>query len=251
MTNGLVFDIREFAVHDGPGLRTTVFMKGCPLACMWCHNPEGQSTKPDVIKNPAGSRIAGTEYTPAALAELLNQQAVIFRANEGGVTFSGGEPLMQARFIAEVIDLLDDVHVLLDTSGYARPSAFLMVLKRTDLVYYDLKLINAAAHRHYARCDNHLILRNLALLAHSGVPYVIRVPLVPGVTDTEENLMDIAGTVRDLPGMLRVDLLPYNRQAGAKYAAIGKQFRPDYDENQAVHCHLEVFEALGIEVRVA
>ena len=148
MTNGLVFDIREFAVHDGPGLRTTVFMKGCPLACMWCHNPEGQSKRPEIIKSPAGSRIAGTEYTPAALAELLNQQAVIFKANRGGVTFSGGEPLMQARFITEVIDLLDDIHIVLDTCGYARPYAFQMVLKRTNLVYYDLKLIKADALPH-------------------------------------------------------------------------------------------------------
>src|SRR5512147_2306707 len=106
MTSGTVFDIKEFTVHDGPGLRTTVFMKGCPLACMWCHNPEGQSLKPQVMISPAGRRLAGAEYTPSELAALLNRQAPIFRANEGGVTFSGGEPLMQARFVADVIDLL-------------------------------------------------------------------------------------------------------------------------------------------------
>ena len=118
MTRGIVFDVREFAVHDGPGLRTTVFMKGCPLACMWCHNPEGQSAKPEVIQSAIGNRLAGSEYEPADLAAFLNRQAVIFKANEGGVTFSGGEPLMQAEFVAEVIDLLDELHVLLDTSGY-------------------------------------------------------------------------------------------------------------------------------------
>src|SRR5512140_760389 len=118
MTSGIVFDIREFTIHDGPGIRTTVFMKGCPLVCTWCHNPEGQSRQPQIIRSPAGERLAGREYTAEQLAGLLNQQAGILKANEGGVTFSGGEPLLQARFVAEVIDLLADTHILLDTSGY-------------------------------------------------------------------------------------------------------------------------------------
>ncbi len=251
MAVGIVFDIREFAVHDGPGLRTTVFMKGCPLACMWCHNPEGKSTKPELIRDPVSTRVAGKEYTPAALAALLNQQASIFKMNEGGVTFSGGEPLMQARFIAEVIDLLDDIHVLLDTSGYASAASLQMLLGRIDLAYYDLKLIDPVAHRHYTGCGNDLILHNLDLLARSGVPFVIRVPLVPGVTDTEKNLTDIANTVHGLPGMQRVDLLPYNRQAGAKYASVGKVFQPDYDENQPVYSNVAIFRERGIEARVA
>jgi pyruvate formate lyase activating enzyme len=251
MIDGIVFDIREFAVHDGPGLRTTVFLKGCPLACTWCHNPEGQSAQPEVIQSSAGSRGVGTPYSSSDLAAILNRQAAIFKANEGGVTFSGGEPLMQAQFVAEVIDQLDGIHVLLDTSGYAPPGDFLMLLERVNLVYYDLKLIDRAAHARYTRCDNDLVLHNLNLLAGSGVPFVIRVPLVPGVTDTEKNLTDIAHTVRDLPGLLQVDLLPYNRQAGAKYPAVGKVFQPGYDETQPVYTHVAVFQKLGIEVRVA
>jgi pyruvate formate lyase activating enzyme len=249
-TTGLVFDIREFTVHDGPGLRTTVFMKGCPLECMWCHNPEGQSNEPQMMVSPAGRRLAGTEYTPRELAALLNRQAPIFRANEGGVTFSGGEPLMQAPFLAEVIDLLDDIHVLLDTSGYGPASQFQRLLARVNLVHYDLKLIDPAAHLHYTGCDNRLILANLNALEASGVPYVIRVPLVPGVTDTDANLTAIAEMVQGSRGMLRVDLLPYNRQAGAKYAATGKHFQPDYDETQPVRASVALFEERGIKVRV-
>src|SRR5512137_2095104 len=98
MTNGIVFDIREFAVHDGPGIRTTVFLKGCPLACQWCHNPEGQSRQPQAMLSPGGRRTTGKEYTAEELAAILNRQAAILRDNEGGVTFSGGEPLMQAAF---------------------------------------------------------------------------------------------------------------------------------------------------------
>ena len=124
MTSGIVFDIKEFAVHDGPGVRTTVFLKGCPLACMWCHNPEGQSIQPQVIRSLSGERVAGREYSAKELASLLNEQATILRTNDGGITFSGGEPLFQAEFVAEVIDHLDDLHVLLDTCGYGLAAGF-------------------------------------------------------------------------------------------------------------------------------
>ena len=140
MTSGIVFDIKEFTVHDGPGIRTTVFLKGCPLACMWCHNPESQSMQPQIIRSPSGERLAGTEYTAEELAFLLNQPAELLRSNEGGITFSGGEPLFQAEFVAEVINLLNDLHVVLDTCGYAPEKDFLPLLDRSDLVYYDLKV---------------------------------------------------------------------------------------------------------------
>ena len=170
MSSGIVFDIKEFTVHDGPGVRTTVFLKGCPLACMWCHNPESQSIQPQIIRNPTGERVAGMQYTASELAGLLNQQAAILRSNEGGITFSGGEPLLQAEFVAEVIDLLDDTHVLLDTCGHAAQVDFLLVLVRSDLVYYDLKLINREAHLHYTGVDDDLIMNNLQLLGESGKP---------------------------------------------------------------------------------
>jgi pyruvate formate lyase activating enzyme len=251
MTSGMVFDIKEFAIHDGPGIRTTVFLKGCPLACMWCHNPEGQSPRPQIMHSPAGERTAGQEYSAEALAALLNAQAAILAANEGGVTFSGGEVLQQAAFTAEVIDLLaDGVHVLLDTSGYGPKADFVALLERADLVYYDLKLIDGEAHRRYTGRDNGLILSNLRVLVASGVPYVIRVPLVPGVTDTDENLAAVAGIARGLSGLLRVDLLPYNRAAGAKYEAAGVRFDPDYDEDGLLNLNTGVFDRANVAVRV-
>ena len=250
MTNGVIFDIKEFALHDGPGVRTTVFLKGCPLRCAWCHNPEGISPQPQTMRSLRGERIAGREFAPHELARILNRQAAALRACEGGVTFSGGEPLMQADFVAETVDLLDDLHVTLDTSGYAGEHALRSVLARVDLVYFDLKLIDAAAHRRYTGVDNAPILRNLRILAGSGVPFVIRVPLVPGVTDTDENLAAIARTVRGLPGMQRVDLLPYNQAAGGKYAAAGLAWLPDYDETRPLNLNTAVFETLQVKVRV-
>ena len=250
MTTGIVFDIKEFTIHDGPGIRTTVFMKGCPLSCTWCHNPEGQSMRPQVIHGLAGERLAGQKYAAAELAALLNQQAEILRANEGGVTFSGGEPLLQAQFVAEVIDLLNDIHVLIDTCGYGDQQDFARLVVRSDLVYFDLKLIDPAAHRHYTGRDNDLILDNLQVLSASGKPFVIRVPLVPGVTDSDANLTSIAETLRGLSGLLRVDLLPYNQAAGSKYKFAGMEFNPDYDETRPLNVNTRIFEQRGVKVCV-
>jgi len=251
MKSGVVFDIREFALHDGPGIRTTVFLKGCPLRCSWCHNPEGRLREPQMIHGHAGDRLVGNNYTSEELATLLNEQADILRANEGGVTFSGGEPLEQAEFVVEVCDRLDNVHVVFDTSGYGTEKAIRAVAEKTDLFYYDLKLIDSAAHRHFTGEDNTLILSNLRTLGSLGAALVIRVPLVPGVTDTDENLNAIAETARDLPGLVRVDLLPYNRAAGGKYRNLGLQFLPLYDEQGALRLHTEPFGELSVPVRIA
>ncbi|HLO29078.1 MAG TPA: radical SAM protein [Anaerolineales bacterium] len=251
MTDGIVFDIREFTLHDGPGIRTTVFLKGCPLACMWCHNPEGLSKSVQVMQSPTSTRLVGTIFSPQQLARLLSRQAAILKVNEGGVTFSGGEPLLQAHFVAEVIDLLDDLHVVLDTSGYGREQDFRMLLERVDLVYYDLKLIDPEAHRYYTGSSNQRILRNLQVLSTSGVPFVIRVPLVPGVTDTRENLSAIARTAQTLPGLLQVNLLPYNQAAGAKYKPLGMEFTPTYDEASPVNIQTDCFDQFGVKVSVA
>jgi pyruvate formate lyase activating enzyme len=250
MTSGIVFDIREFTIHDGPGIRTTVFLKGCPMSCQWCHNPEGQSRQPQVIQAPSGERIAGKEYTAVELARLLNPQVDILRANEGGITFSGGEPLLQAEFVAEVIDLLDNAHILLDTSGFGKEQDFRRLVVRSDLVYFDLKLIDSKAHQHYTGCDNALILRNLHLLSEMGKPFVVRVPLVPGVTDTNQNLAGIAQILRGLSGLLHVELLPYNKAAGSKYLYAGMDFKPDYDESGELNLNTALFAQAGIKVAV-
>jgi len=251
MRSGWVFDIREFAVHDGPGIRTTVFMKGCPLACTWCHNPEGRSPYPQLMHGQAGDRLVGREYTAAELAAILNRQAEILRANEGGVTFSGGEPLMQAEFVAEVCDLLPGVHIVLDTSGHASEALFRLVARKCSLIFFDLKIVDPQAHRRFTGVDNALILNNLGVLRTMQVPFHIRVPLVPGATDTDENLTAIAEAVKSMPGLVRVDLLPYNKAAGAKYPGLGMEFRPLYDEHQEVNVNTQPFERLGLPVCVA
>lgn len=212
-----------------------------------------------MLHSPAGSRRVGSVFTAEELASILNRQAAILKDNEGGVTFSGGEPLSQASFVARVIDLLQGLHIVLDTSGYGSEQDFRLLLSRSDLVYFDLKLMDGQAHRRYTGGDNALILQNLHTLAASSVPWVIRVPLVPGVTDTDENLAEIArtaaaylaaGNSAGTPGLLRVELLPYNRAAGAKYPAAGRTFQPAYDETRPLNIPTEIFERAGVPVRV-
>jgi pyruvate formate lyase activating enzyme len=247
---GIVFDIKEFAIHDGPGIRTTVFLKGCALRCSWCHNPEGLSPESQVLHSPSGERLVGTRYTASELAELLNRQAGIMSENGGGVTFSGGEPLFQAEFVAETIDQLDGLHVLLDTSGYASRANFERVASRVDMLYLDIKSLEIDTFRKYCGGDLEVLLANLAQLRNLNVSVVIRVPLIPGVTDTLRNMTAIVQTVRDIPGLVRVDLLPYNRLSGAKYPLVGLEYRPGFDEGRLPQILGEPFGALNIPWRV-
>lgn len=228
-----------------------MFLKGCPLACAWCHNPEGMSPVPQILKGAAGDRVAGTKYTSTELAKLLNSQAAILKANEGGVTFSGGEPLMQADFVSEVIDQLQGIHVVLDTSGFAPEADFRKVAGKSDLIFLDLKVIDREGHRKYTGHYNDVILRNLSALQEMGKPFHVRVPLVPGVTDTPENLSGIAAAVKGMSNLVQVDLLPYNRAAGGKYEACGMKFEPIYDESRELQIDLTPFLTYGLEVRVA
>lgn len=250
MTNGTIFDIKGFALNDGPGIRTTVFLKGCPLRCAWCHNPEGLSPKPELrVKagctgcgtcrvpcdhadcRPYGRCLhvcpngklsaAGTVWSAEDLAAHLEKDRDVF-GDDGGVTFSGGEPLMQADFVAECALLLRQkgIHTALETSSFAPAETYRKVVSAVDLVLADVKLMDTAAHRKYCGQDNGQILENLAWLMESGKDFVFRVPLIPGITDTDENLAAISAFI----GSHRAELLPYNEMAGAKYASVGREF---------------------------
>ena len=249
MRTGLIFDIKEFALHDGPGIRTTVFMKGCPLCCSWCHNPEGLSPQRQALHTPTGTRKVGDEYTSKELADLLNRQAAILTENEGGVTFSGGEPLFQAEFVAQTIAQLHGLHVILDTSGYGSPQAFQLLAKRCNLIYFDIKSTNAAIFEQYCGGDIAVVLGNLDMLLNIDVPVVIRVPLIPGVTDQDENMAEIARCIVDLPNLLHVDLLPYNRLAGAKYPQLDQVYKPGFDEERKPLISGAYFDEMGIPWR--
>jgi len=251
MSRGVVFDIRELTVHDGPGLRTTVFMKGCPLRCQWCHNPESQAFQTQIMRSPVGERICGVEYSDVELADRLNRYAPLLANGVGGITFSGGEPLAQSAFVADVIDRLVGLDITLDTCGFAGPDDFERLARRVNRVYFDLKLIDAEMHRRFTGVDNAPILANLRRLSELGTPFHIRVPLVPAVTDTDQNLIQIRSVIAGLRGLICVDLLSYNKAAGGKYACIDRDFSPTYDESRPLNIRPDIFSDAGIEVHIA
>lgn len=223
MKTGRIFEIREFALHDGPGVRTTVFFKGCPLRCAWCHNPEGQSFDVETMVRKDGTRLAcGADWTAAALAEELLANVDMMRQSGGGVTFSGGEPLAQADFLLDVAALLkrEGVHLALETSGAVAPSVYRAGVGAMDFVYQDLKVLDSAAFRRWTGGDLDEVLGNVAFLKESKVPHVLRVPVVPGVNDSAADRAAFLA----IAGASPVEFLPYNPAAGAKYPLFGRDY---------------------------
>lgn len=255
--NGTIFDIKEFSIHDGPGSRITVFLKGCPLRCKWCHNPEGLKVEPQIMfkKNfctecgkcfescfheeckPFGRcihscingclSVSGEVLSSDELAKKLLENADFFEMTGGGITISGGEPMMQADFVCELCDKLNTVHKALQTSGYADFETYKRVVDKFDYIMQDIKLADAEKHKLYTGVDNKKIFRNISYLKESGKEFVFRVPLIPDITDTEENLRAIADIIGNSP----VELLKYNILAGAKYEMLGLKYLLNDGEN--------------------
>ncbi len=256
--NGIIFDIKEFSIHDGPGGRFTVFMKGCPLRCQWCHNPEGLSSKIQLMhkknlctdcgmcKKPCIHEeckgfdrcihacangclsVTGREVTAESLAEYLLSNGDFFEMTGGGVTISGGEPFMQSEFVCGLADRLESIHKAIQTSGYADIDVYKKTIDKFDYIMQDIKLADREEHKLYTGVYNDRILKNIEYLKRSGKDFVFRVPLIPGITDTEENLKAISLIVGDCP----VELLPYNNMAGAKYDMLSMEYMLSDEKNR-------------------
>lgn len=241
MSRGIVFSVEEFAINDGPGIRTTVFLKGCPMRCAWCHNPEGWDPRPQLFHGMDGDRICGREVEAGELAEELLRNKDFFEMNQGGVTFTGGEPTLQADFLCEVLDLLAGVHRAVETCGWCPEETFQRVLDRVELVLFDIKHTDPEAHRHWTGRDNAPILANLRRLKQSGKPFVVRIPLIPGVNDSLDNMEATAALLQDAPALQRVELLRYHKTAGAKYPRVDLEYKPCFDTEAAPALYPESF----------
>lgn len=268
---GMIFNIQRFSVQDGPGIRTTVFVKGCPLTCPWCSNPESIHPYPEVahvaavckhcgscIKvceqeaisfeekgiridrekcNNCGKcvdvcvndalKLFGKEVSVGEVFEEATKDKLYYHSSDGGVTVSGGEPLRQARFVSALFELCHEegLHTTLDTSGHAKQSDLEKVLEYTDLVLFDLKLMDPGAHIATVKAANDPIHRNARLVVERGVPMIVRIPLIPGLTDTDENLEGIADFVRELDRELPVNILPYHRMGMGKYKMLDREYK--------------------------
>lgn len=227
---GILFNIQKYAVHDGPGIRTTVFLKGCPLACWWCHNPEGQrftveQCEPD--RDPSGGRkdafeTFGWEATTAEVMAEIEKDDIFYEESGGGATFSGGEPLSQARFLKSLLTACAEreIHTAVDTSGYAPHRVVTEIGPLADLFLFDLKLMDRMAHLRYTGIPNELIFENLEALVEMGKPVIIRFPLIPGFTDSERNIRAIGQYAAGLETVRSIAVLPYHEIAAGKYAAL-------------------------------
>lgn len=277
MIKGTVFDIKQLAVFDGPGPRTTVFLKGCPLRCMWCHNPEGLSPAPQLIVSKNSCRhcgrcrsvcpspdhcilcgacikvcpdnlrkICGVEYTPEELSRILLKDRDYLNMLGGGITFSGGEPTMQHDFVIETCRYLSDMHLAVETCGFCNPDVFKSVVDCMDYVMMDLKVIDREKHLKYTGVDNTPILKNLEYLKACGKTFRIRIPVIPGVNDSDDNFTSTAELLSGCSTLEKVELLPYHKTAGAKYSMVEMEYRPDFDIDAKPNLNTGLFESYGI-----
>jgi pyruvate formate lyase activating enzyme len=267
---GVLFNIMRYSVYDGPGIRTTVFLKGCPASCLWCHNPEALSADVQLIFREDRCRhcgdcaaacphkaisfrdgeaatnrrlcmqcgacvdacyaeareLIGRSYTVADLMKEISRDIPFFEESGGGVTFSGGEPLQQYEFLQEILKACKErgLHTAVDTSGYASPEVLQRIADLTDLFLYDLKLMDEIRHRELTGISNKVILENLKALAFRGKQALIRMPLVPGINDSLDNIRVMARFLAALPNMKEIELLPYHATGAGKYKRLGLTF---------------------------
>ncbi len=298
MQNGLVFHIQKYSLQDGPGIRTTVFLKGCPLDCAWCHNPEGISPRREVmvVENhcvgcgqcrlacPAGStapgqgplpvrqqdctlcgacadacptearRIVGQEMSVAQLIQAVCQDRLFYEESGGGVTFSGGEPLLQFDFLRAALAACRarGLHTAIDTCGLAPLDHFLAVAPLTDLFLYDLKCADPAKHQQYTGAPNGPILENLKALGRVHGQIWVRVPIIPGINDDEDGLQAMARFAAGIPGVRQANLLPFHLTGVPKFRRLGKRspldgLEPPSPETMAKF--LDIFRAAGLSAK--
>jgi pyruvate formate lyase activating enzyme len=264
VNKGLIFDIRRFSVHDGPGIRTTVFLKGCPLSCWWCHNPESRSSdiEQTIRHRKLGDRIfdqvqaTGTWMTPEEVCREVFRDMVFYNESSGGVTFSGGEPLMQFPFLKKTMAILKEngIHITVDTCGYALGEEFVQILDLADLFLYDLKIMDEQEHIKYSGVSNNIILSNLQILYDHHKNVIIRYPVIPGINDSNENIEAMKSFLMKLADRFKeIDLLPYHTLAQGKYYRFGTTNRlPGLDgmkKEDLLHLKQE-FESVGFSVKI-
>jgi pyruvate formate lyase activating enzyme len=262
MSSGIVFDIKHYAIHDGPGIRTTVFLKGCPLRCAWCHNPESQDGQPEQVKTEVKVgknsfeevETIGKRMSVDQVMKEITRDIPFHNESGGGVTFSGGEPLYQPEFLKELLRECRNagIHTCVDTTGYSPPSVIRDMVKDTNLFLYDLKIMDDTRHVEYTGVSNELSLSNLSLLVRKGAGIIIRFPVIPGHTDQKENIESVIEKLVDL-NLRELDLLRYHLAAGHKYCKLGKPLQinelsvPDVD---TMHRIRQLFLAAGINARI-
>jgi pyruvate formate lyase activating enzyme len=261
---GLIFSIKRYAIHDGPGIRVTFFLKGCPLDCWWCHNPEGKTSghltipRIDMIgeREFTTEEQVGIEYSPEEIVQRAERDRVFMDHSGGGVTFSGGEPLLQHEFLHETLTLMkrEGFHTAVDTSGYAPPEVLRSLMPVTDLFLYDLKHLDTEVHEKYTGVPNERIISNLDMLLDSGAELMLRIPVIPGVTAGSAYMEKLRLFIesRKSTAIREINLLPYHKTGSSKYrrfnipdrmASVSQVSNGHLDE------YIDLLTPLGIHVK--
>jgi len=249
----LVFNIMRYSVHDGPGIRTTVFFKGCPLSCRWCHNPESLAQKPEQVFNPGkcikcgncrleeagdnpdraaencptGAReTVGYEISLPGLMKEIKKDLLFYEQSGGGVTFSGGEPLFQAEFLLAALKMCREelINTAVDTSGFCDTADLLKAAETVNYFLYDIKFMDSGKHEEYCGVPNDLILKNLERLAGTDVKLLLRIPVIPTINDDMREMGEIFDFVKGMK-VETVHLLPYHNIHSEKYKRLGKEYK--------------------------
>ena len=299
---GKIFKIERFAIHDGPGIRTVVFMKGCPLRCRWCSSPESQRVTPETVYHaekcvhcgacvevcPAGAiavasnntitteiqrcehcgacvaacpegarKLIGEVVTAEAVLNEVEKDAVFYYQSDGGVTLSGGEPTMQPEFASAILKgcLERGFHTAMETCGHVNWEALDRLLSDLSLIYVDIKHMSADAHRRITGRDNALILENIKRIDHAytHLPIIVRIPVIPGVNDTADNIAETAAFVSRLSHVERIELLPYHRYGLAMYNALSRDYAlqaVDVPSDENLEMLADIIRSHGVSVQI-
>jgi pyruvate formate lyase activating enzyme len=300
MSKALIFDIKRYAINDGPGIRITIFYKGCPLSCVWCHNPESispfvqkmyteskcigsvkcievcpesalQLTKQGIVTDiekctlcgkcalvcpTKAIEMSGKVYSTDELMRIIERETIFFDHSEGGVTFSGGEPLMHHKSLIEILDKCGerDIHRVVDTTLFAKSEIVLEVARRTELFLVDFKAFESEVHKKYTGVNNELILKNIQLLAENNADFIIRIPFIKQVNTDEETIEKMADFLASIPWRRKeVNLLPYHDVGKHKHTKLGSEYlvenmeMPSEDELARAQ---EIFAEYGISANV-
>ncbi len=261
---GLIFNIKRYAIHDGPGIRITFFMKGCPLDCWWCHNPEGKAAGQKSVeridrvgeKEFRSMELVGKEYAPSDLVKKAERDRVFMEQSGGGVTFSGGEPLLQFDFLIETLQAMKSAgfHNTVDTSGHTSPERLKAILPYTDLFLYDIKHLDRETHIKYTGVSNELILSNFDMLLNERAEVMVRIPVIPGVTADKGYMEEVKSFLqsRKTKKIREINLLPYHKTGSSKYRRFDLPDRMtgvSQVSNGYLDDYIEILKPLGIHVK--
>ena len=254
-TKGRIFDIQRFSVHDGPGIRTIVFLKGCPLRCRWCCNPESQSYEIQRMTMNGKVKTVGRDVTAGEVIAEVERDHGYYKRSGGGLTLSGGETLTQPDFAVALLALAHQrgINTAIESTGFADFSVIQKILPHLDLYLMDIKHIDSDKHKAFTGQPNDLILANAQRIARSPVKLIIRTPVVPGFNDTDEEIGAIARFAASLPGVEEMHLLPYHRIGSDKYKGLGREYtlaHIDPPSQEHMNKLLEVVNRCGLRGQI-